>query len=293
MGIINLDWYAANATRAYPLVDNNVNVLPQNIIVDLDLRFPATLGSDAFISAVSVTPYLVTVIIESIAGSTFTPAASVSIAQPVMPYVRYPMSAMAPGVGGWIVFGDGVGGGYSGLLTSDSGRLTRRAASAYRVPPISFIAPAMSASQYVGLVKLTGRDPVQITAEKRNIAGTSVPVILISLAAQESTAATTAMLQSFAGPCGARAETGNCVGAQPIQTINTVAPDASGNITVEVSGNVTLGILAGGNGVVIDTAVDLGQVCTRVGYADSEGNLSDMPPVSDWFVSIFSESVGR
>ena len=71
MAIRNNHWYNLNEQHYYPLDDTASAIsdagelLPSALIADLRLRWPITYGRYAFISAAAVTPYLVTVLIET------------------------------------------------------------------------------------------------------------------------------------------------------------------------------------------------------------------------------------
>src|SRR6188768_1764444 len=109
----NHDWYNKNEARSWPLddsatlVDDLGRFLPSDILADLHLWFPDYVGPRAFVSAVTVSPTLVTlVILGSAAGS---PAiATVSLIQPVVPYRQYALEPKLGGAGGWVVFGSRV-----------------------------------------------------------------------------------------------------------------------------------------------------------------------------------------
>ena len=61
MAIRNQSWYNLNSTRDYPLADavtatsDGNQRLPQDIVVDLRVRWPAWLGKYAFLGSVAVT----------------------------------------------------------------------------------------------------------------------------------------------------------------------------------------------------------------------------------------------
>ena len=70
MAIRNNDWYNLNEQRDYPVddkastLDDSGNRLPSALITDMRLRWPESLGQYAYVSAASVTPSIVTVMIE-------------------------------------------------------------------------------------------------------------------------------------------------------------------------------------------------------------------------------------
>src|ERR1700739_3948551 len=132
------DFYVLNSSRPYPLddaatiTDDAGNFLPHHIITDLYLVFPDTAGQFAFLGGVTISPRLVTVTILADSSSSaqlieplisnspgnFTPLATVSLPKPIVTGRHYALSPFIPGVGGWIVFGEGTVENYSGKFSS-------------------------------------------------------------------------------------------------------------------------------------------------------------------------------
>ena len=114
MTVRNQSWYNANASRPYPLDDAASGItdagapLPHHILVDLNLRFPESVATSAFLGAVSVTGTLVTVTILGEQGSDFVPLAAVSLLKPITQGRQYALTPLQDGVGGWLVLGGGV-----------------------------------------------------------------------------------------------------------------------------------------------------------------------------------------
>lgn len=149
--VVNSAFYSLNSSRPFPVDDSATSTgdsgerLPENIIVDCNLRFPSTLGNYAYIAGVTVTPTLVTVLILAAASpdaaAGFVPLASVTLPKPFVIQRPYRLTPLAPGVGGWIVFGDGIGENFVGRFsTPRQGLLTPRCARAVAPLPVQSIA---------------------------------------------------------------------------------------------------------------------------------------------------------
>lgn len=304
MVIRNNDWYNANSTTHYPLDDNatgdsnDAGPLPSNILVDCHLSFPRLAGKFAFVSSVNVTANLVSVTIGAVQSVTaeingaaavpdFTPIAVITVVNPEE-YRPYQLEALYPGVGGWIVFGNGVTEPYRADFTApEQSFLTHKSARWYEGLPISSARKEGVADALTGLVHLKGSNTVSVTAETRTI-GAAVDRRVIVIAVDDNLGVIT--LEDLVGPCGQRPETRNCPAA-PIEYINTVDPDCNGNITINFSGPVlTEYRLAGG--IALDIGLGLADVCvTQECMPDADGTLcNEYTPQSNCDPS--SSSVG-
>ena len=85
------------------------------------------------------------------------------------------------------------------------------------------------------------------------------------------------ILEQLAGPCAARPENRNC-GYIPISRVNTVQPDAAGNIDLRVEEPFVLDAetAIARSTLLLDFAVGLGETCARLKaarYPDPFGSL--------------------
>jgi hypothetical protein len=301
MGAINPDWYAANATRAYPLDDAATarddagRELPPQILVDCRVRFPLTLGRFAYIGGVTVGPSIVTATLlaapdalrppggTSVVGASFQPLGAVSLPRPVQPNRHYPIQPMAAGVGGWLVFGRGINDEpYSGRFSTPAqSLLLPRVASAYHPLPIPSLGKLGLADALAGVVQLLGGTDIEVIQALRKIDGAEVNAIVIRLVDSLNRN----VFNLYAGPCSVRPESNNC--AKPaLQAINTVLPDCDGNLTIDFQGaGLTVVNFADGGGLALDLALGLADTCTDQDYLpDDTGKLpsdyeDECPPV--------------
>lgn len=294
MPIRNQHWYDANGSTAYPVSDASTQVddadsrLPPNVIVDLNLRWPDTLGQYAFVSGVTVSEHAVTVVLQAATSleddPVFSPLAVVTVRQPVTIGRVYALAAQADGVGGWIVFGDGVTDpGYRGRFSSpEQSALAPRAARAYRPPPVTGVRVLNAATTLTGLVTLRAVSPLELVREDRVIDGVLRDALVLRMTDQTGTdgvVAATApapednVFRQFAGPCAGRPESGTCPDPQPVEFVNSVGPDCDGVLTVEFNGCATVARFADGHGVLVDCDLGLGDACVPPRLPDSDGNL--------------------
>lgn len=298
MATINQDWYAANEGRVYPLHDAaggdavGGGRLPTDLLVDAKIHFPDSLGRHAVLAAVSVSPGVVTVTFEAVddvdSPTAFSPLAVVSAVRPVPIGVHVAVSPQASGVGGWVVFGSGVNTrvGYSARVTGPAaGRLSPRAARAYRKLPVSGIGSfgLPGGGMLSGMVTLRAEAPMYLRAEDRVINGRSREVIVVGLAVKASDrftgdSDTPTTLEAFAGACGRRPESRNCGDPEPIEYVNGVGPDCGGTLTLQFVGCASASRIVESCGVAVECQVGLGSACPPGRLPTDDGSLPDESP---------------
>jgi len=298
MPVRNAHWYNQNEGRSYPVDDSASAVaddaarLPPDIITDMNLRWPSTLGNHAFLAAVSNTDALVTVTVQAATSpddtTSFTPLAVVSVRKPIVEGRMYPVQPQAPGVGGWIVFGSGIAGRtYRGRFsTPRQAILTPRAARPYRPLPVTSVQAQNAADKLTGVITLSVTEPLTLAKEERFLSGANRDCIVIRLvdgegaegfpvpddATQISGFKPKSVFQQFAGPCSGRPESNTCGCPNPIEFINAVSPDCNGVITVEFAGCAKVADVAGG-GIAVACELGLVDACLPAQIPSSEGLL--------------------
>ncbi len=297
MAIRNAHWYSRNEASAYPLddiataTDHRQQRLPNNVLVDLNLRWPDTWGRYAFISSLTVTPTIVSLTIQTattLDGETFAPLAVLAIEQPVEQGRQYKLDGQIPGVAGWVVFGRGVLEPYRGRFAEPrQGVLLARVARPYRALPVTGLRASDAGTALTGVVKLRAEAPLELVKESREIdgvvrdcavlrlvedAGTD-GVIAVDVNGNPVTANETSVFRQFSGPCGGRPESGSCGDPQPIEFIDVVGPDCDGVVTLEFRGCADVHQIQGVCGVAIDCGLGLSEVCLPPKWPDSDGRL--------------------
>jgi len=273
------DWLNTNETRAYPLHDRATRrgtggELPNNFIVDAHIWLPRSAGRVLFISSAGISSGLVSLTLlaaestfcpgsssssSSSSGSSFTPMAVLSVRRPVARFKNYAITALYPGVGGWIAFGSAALDLESLALRFDGPEATQlldRAVHAYDDIPVKSLGKLNVSSVLTGLVRLHGTTGTMRTFRtKRVIDGAERNVAALGLDLSQNKIAT---LTDFAGPCGHRPVAGTC-NKKPITLINGVPPDCNGNIDIEFVGEQNVG--DAGDGMVLDYPIGLSQAC--------------------------------
>ena len=299
MSIRNNHWYNLNEQRDYP-IDDTASALSDTgdrltaaLIQDLRLRWPTTYGQYAFISSVSVTPYIVTFMIEATNDLDNSPSSSVLIAGVSIPLSEltqgrtYIMQTFKEGVGGFVTIGSGVDQLFKGTFsTPRQTLLTPRAARATRTPPIPTIGIEQAATALKGVVNLTAIAPLQLSKETRVIDGVEYDNVIVVKLLEEPTEIATdtfseTVFSRFAGPCGRRVGSKSCVDPQPVETINGIGPDCDGVLTLEFEGCATVGRNIEDCGLVIDCNLGLSDSCDPpyLPTLDTGELPSEVPPV--------------
>lgn len=298
MSTRNAHWYSRNAGRKYPLddaatgEDDQQVSLPSAILTDMQLRWPSPAGSRAFLSAVSLTPHLVTLTIQAAAGPSgpaLAPLAALSLPRPVLPGHPYVLQPQNEGVVGWVVFGPGVQEEHQARFSQPrQALLSPRAARPYRKLPLTGVVAADAEQPLTGLVRLRALEPLRLSVETRDIDGVARRCLVLSLdetrtssgaflqpesVRREETAARESLLERFAGPCGKRPESRNCGEPQPIEFVNGVGPDCDGVLTLRFRNCARVGRLTDRCGVVLDCNLGLRRSCPPKYLPDHTGRL--------------------
>lgn len=277
MAITNVGFQNKNELRNYPLhdqatrVDVNGQQLPNNVIADIHLLLPSSLGTSVFVSSVGISAGLVSVTFQaalmnpscpgSSSASTFVPIAAVSLPKPIVPYKNYRVESLYPGVGGWIAFGIGAQAETTlSLLFEDPSAtfLVDKVCRAYADLPVSSIGKVGLNKVLTGLVRLKGTTGAVRT--RRGIRVMNGVIYVVGLIGLDFGTDQVAQLEAFAGVCGHRPIAGNC-NLEPVTAINNVEPDCDGNINIRFEGLQVIGDT--GDGIIIDYPLGLADVCKR------------------------------
>jgi hypothetical protein len=288
------EWFNRNELRAYPLTEEagrvsaSGNILPENVLADCALSYPAAAGAYAFIASFFVSPGLLSIVIaagDDLDSTDVTPLASVTLRQPIVAQQVVSVSPLLPGVGGWLVFGaiSSTPAPWSAVFTTPRGsQLLPRCATPYAPPPVTSVAKLQASSTLSGMVLLRAGAGVVLEAaintatedRRRLIDGELRDAVVISIDGEVDTT-------DLAGPCGARPEQGTCE-SRLIQTINGVRPDCDGNITIEFVGieGLSTGTVYDEDGVPVGVQVDyplgLVDICSTVDEKNSLRSTADL-----------------
>lgn len=282
--MIDIGWYNANSQRGYPLddqasgADDAGTLLPTDILVDCQIRFPDTLGQYAFVSGISSSAKLLTLTIaaadQANTATTFTPLAAVSLLKPVDSFRHYTVSPLAAGVAGFVVFQNTDRLAYARFSSPAQSRLLYRCARPYKTPPVTSLIKSGLPTGLSGDVRFAGRGDIVVDHVTREIAGSDRDVIRFRLAS--STRAE--LLKHYTGPCGGRPESRTC-NEEGIVRLGGVTPDCNGNIQIKFRG-FTVGRLGDCNGLVLDQPIGLADLCASRRKPAYRGNNLCLPQES-------------
>jgi hypothetical protein len=265
MAIRNQNWYNLQSTRRYPLDDLSTGVddtgafIREDIIVDCHIRFSRALGKYVYVQGITVSAGIATLIfgvVADINSSRGQTICAVSVPQPVAPYVNYPVTALVPGVSGWVAFGPGVDAPFTGRYSAALQTLIQpRNARPYRPLPIPTLGKINVGTALQGVVKLLGESPVVATYETITYEDVNYPAIVFRLDDALVTSDYNP-LESFLTSCSQRPESGTCP-KTPIENINGVTPDCDGNINIVFDGFSAINFeKCGGTDIVTDVGLD-------------------------------------
>jgi hypothetical protein len=294
MALFNNNWFNLNSTRRYPLEDSATGEsdagldFPNDIIVDIRLRFPDSLCRYCSLSGVNISKSIVTVTIvghsrlpesgssSSYGSQEFYPVAVISLPKPVIPGIPYRLSNFSDGVSGWIVFGEGVENTFSARFSESSQALISvKAAASYREHPVKSINILNSNVSLTGDVLLKSSGDLSVTIENRTIRGVGARKCVVFGLNSEGSLEN--LYQKYLGKCEIRPESESC-NKVSVEYINNIAPDCDGNINLSFSGNGLVGqkIINSSNilGMAVELPLGMAEACTKNDYLpDNDGKL--------------------
>lgn len=288
--IIYQDWPVRNSQRRYPLADTATAasdagvLLPETFIVDANIWVPKTVTGLAdplqfvFLSSAMRSDALVSCTFMACPSATaapteFVPIASLVLQRPVVAYKNYALIPMLDGVMGWVVFGNFVKetgeAAHFGFASPVQALLASRAARFYDTLPIDHVRAYTGTATARGDVKISTDGPIVSEVKDMLVDGELLPRKMLVLSMEQTEQA----LSSFAGLCGRRPETGNCLHT-PITSIAGVQPDCSGNILITFSPEIIVRYFQNPlypafspspymGGICLDTAYSLDDACSK------------------------------
>ena len=271
-----------NALRRYPLDDaataetDEGLLMPGDILVDCYIQFPSTAGAYLFISSIYASERVVSLTLlasnqpatsSGCGGSTssqtpsaFVPIAAVTVKRDELVEGRqYAINAMYPGVGGWVVFGPcRQEATFRGTFTSVSqSQLASRVCRAYEPLPVTSMGLLYQSPALTGLIRISGGLDVTVRKVQRDIEGVTRDVLAIALDNRPDRNT----LEIYKGPCQGRPESGSCL-IPPVETINEITPDCTGNIDIELDSSCG-DLVAAPGWLLVDYCLGLADACCR------------------------------
>ena len=307
--ISNNNWYNLNSTRKYPLDDgctgitDDGRVFPATIIEDINIRFVRDLGVIGMISSVKISENLVSLTVmsaihpiipslydpsPSTASGYFKPLCFIALPKPIVTGTPYPLTAFAPGVEGWVVFGDGVRKNFEAKFSLPiQSALNPKNCRYYRESPVLSLGKELSITKLKGLVRLVAGANITISKDVKTIDGVERTVISFSLKQKNGEN----VLSTYKGPDAGRPESKTC-SQDSIEFINSVEPDCDGNIDILFQPPFRTAFYEdAAGGMAVDYPIGLIDACTaKDRLPDAQGALptenEDLCPSSSSSLSI-------
>ncbi len=249
-----MSFYDDNELIAFPLVGDDDNRIPSDLIVDCIVHAPASLGTDLILRSLSVTGMLVSCVL----AIDDTDAAYITLQlENLQTHQPLPLTPIVMGVSGFIAFGEGVT------------RQLLRLDGTYNFLPASLISyeyditnptVEVGGNEFFGLVDLDVGPGLSITAQMMNVKLENDDIVEVTAAV---IAITDPALYDDPIPQCLRPAEGN-PRVPPITDINGVQPSCDGDITLEF---VTIREIPSDPGVTVEskpqglTLLDEGQPC--------------------------------
>ena len=271
MSIRNQNWYNLQSTRSYPLdesstaVDDTGAFIRDDILVDCHIRFSSDLGQHLYLQGLTVSAGLITAVfgVATTLNSAGSTIASVTVTRPGNAYTNYSIVPLVAGVSGWVVFGPGIDTPFVGRYTSPTQALINpRCGRTYRPLPVPSIGKINLATALQGVVAITGTAPVIAEYKLVQYDGAAMRAIVFRLDDAQLTD-TYNPLKQFLPLCANRPESGTCY-KQPITSINGIAPDCNGNITIASDSGITINPFHDCGGVDMTTTRSLAEACVAL-----------------------------
>lgn len=289
--IIHSDWQVRNSQRKYPIDEacsaagDDGTLLPEDFLVDAAIwvpkyqYVPGVYLRYVCLSSVRVSPSLVSLTLLGCsdklgaAAPVFVPLGSVTLAKPVDAYRNYPIEPLLDGVMGWVSFGNAIMREQPlSLLFSQPSQamLVPKTSRFYDTLPISDVSVYGGAASLVGDVRIAVQPPFIAEIKDMRVQGETQDRKMLVISMEQ----TEEVLSAFAGNCGRRPETGNCVNT-PITSIAGVAPDCTGNIHIQFDPEITVRNFTNPfypspdpiplrGGICLDSAFSVNQMCDKV-----------------------------
>lgn len=268
MSTLKLGWLSRNSGRKFPIDDTATAVadsaerIEDDVITDLKLSWPESLGKYAFISFLSITDNIVslgiTVASDALAATNCLPIATAVVSKRTANRRVHRLSPMQAGVAGFVTFGDVTKNVNLTFSTPAQARISPTAGAPFATSGVTSLNVPGGAKLTGDITLIAGNDitlrQVPLETSGGLPAGTAIAIGLRDPSANNDT------MSKYVGACNRRPESGNCEtgnGAAPaIQTINGISAACDRTIKILFEG----GLVANG------TSDTYGENAIVVGY---------------------------
>lgn len=289
MHVAGIAWYNANEGRNFPIEDlaslssTSGEVLPTDLIVDLNVSTP-DLGIDyIYVSSVTVSEFLVSVTLGCVLNGKASPLAAVSVERNINQVHRnLRLDSYLDGAVGWIVLGRGVINRVGRWVFSSPSntRVLPRCLHVFTHEGVTSLKAYNSASELRGTVDVLSSDPqiLRIYRDVRDINGTKTNCIVFGLNTLNESVDT---LQRYVGECFNSPDSETCARSS-IYSINHATPDCSGTVYIDIEEIPDNGMITPrrvGSNLFLDYLVGLGSVCDKFEVTTFPSKVDNCPDV--------------
>lgn len=260
--VYNANWFAGNLVRKYPIdsmascIDDSGNYLFDDIITDINISYPRSLGDYCYVSAVNVTEKLVSILIAC--GD--TPIAACCVARPTAIDRYYTLDSLYDGVAGVIAIGlDSINTAGKWTFTDKSAsRIAPTCCTVYDPPAVLSLSRTDDSSSLTGDILLSSGNDIELTTQYINVDNKRQKAIFIGLPLDSS------VFKKYITGCEIVTEADTC--SRPYAAIlGGAAPSCNGSIYIR-SRRDTIRIVPLTDGVLtLSTGITLQDLCPPKG----------------------------
>lgn len=262
--VYNANWLASNLVRKYPLdslascIDDEGNYFPDEIITDIQIAYPYTLGDVCYISAATITANIVSIAIS--VGTTPIAALCTSFNDY---FARsgfyYTLEPLYDGVNGLIALGcdkTSVTGSWT-FTNPNNSRILPTCCTPYVVPNVLSLSRPDDSTPLNGNILLTSGGDIKLSVDKITIDGVSTKVIFIGL---DLSVDPQDVLKKYITSCEVATSMNSC--AMPyIESIGGAIPDCSGNVRIIAGDSGHMTVTTEDGIIKINTDIKLDEIC--------------------------------
>ena len=222
---VSPEWQNENALRAYPLEDDcpAAAVLPTWLIADIRVTCPSSYRQ-VYVSSAYVSDTLVSVAVSGVSGAGGPPVgllARTVTRDELEPFRTYSMDRIAGDAAGTIAFGEvPPGSAFRLVFSADDAPLVSAAVVRTRAPGVACIRDPYHGTSATGIIDLSGNSEFRTSVDQRD------PQTIVFTLSDTYRDITTSV-------CDATPSRETC-GVAPVKTLNGVAPDEFGTITLRL-----------------------------------------------------------
>ena len=269
--VYNANWFAGNLVRKYPLdstascIDTHGNYLLDDIITDINISYPKSLGEYCYIASVNVTTNLVSILIAC--GG--TPIAACCVPRPTAIDRYYTLDSLYEGVAGVIAFGlDSINtAGKWSFINDGASRILPTCCTVYEQPAVLSLCRVDDSEPLTGDILFTAGKDIELSTHYMYAGDKQVKAIFIGLNADS--------FKEYITDCEKITEADTCK-RRYVASFGGAVPNCDGEIEI-LSDTINIAKLIDGV-LVLSTDITVADMCGDANkkrkYADDSDSSS-------------------